>query len=59
MTALKGLNRFFVHLNWGSSWGDINGRKWPCGTWSIPYPDGRALEEQELKRMVIGPEYDA
>jgi len=59
MTALKGLKSFFVHLNWGSTCGDINGRKWLCGTWSIPYADGRALEEQKLERMVMGPEYDA
>jgi len=59
-TALdKSLKNFFVHLNWGSSCGLVEGRVWKCGTWSIPYPDGRAEEERKLESMVMGSGYDA
>ncbi|PVH67846.1 hypothetical protein DL98DRAFT_442597 [Cadophora sp. DSE1049] len=59
VTALTGLKSFFVHLNWGTSCGDQDGRFWKDGTFSIPYPDGREAHERKFERMVMGSEYDA
>jgi hypothetical protein len=49
VTALRGLNNFFVHLNWGTS----------CGIPGVGVPDGRQVVEQKLERMIMGEAYES